>query len=993
MRFGLLGVLFILSSLGVNGQEIRTAPSFWENYTIHNYGVDDGISSQQVYDIRDDERGFVWLVSNRQLLRFDGLGIKELSKGNEGGTLYQMAETTDGNKWLPSIGSGLYKFEGDSLQSLAELSGDLVKSIAVASDTLFIGMYGEGLKIIHKDSVIASYTTEDGLVGNEIWTLDFDDNNQLWIGTNTGLSILTNGTFSNFTTENGLPYNNIRSIEFLENGEVWIGTDNEGIVIFENNLPVRYLNISDGLPSAIVNAIHETKDGQLLIGTLGGGLTSYQNGRFETLTLDDGLVSNNINTVHINDQGVIFVGTEDGLSLLVPKLFQTLSIDGQKPFLEEAVTLNQDGDGKIWLGTYGLGYRYLDGNTWKSIENPPNVTNGYAQSGTVDAEGNLWVGTQGSGVFKIEGATIIPKLTTSNGLKDDYVRGLTFDKNGHLWVGSNKGISVFDSDLKLLKTFAEENEIPNPFCITMMTSSDGSIWYGSYGGGVVQFTNDLKRIFDTKKGLRSDQVLSIFEDSNNDIWISTFNYGISRVDGDSLITFGPESGLPEGINIAGMAEDENENLWLASGNGVLRIALEEFEKFENGVTERLTYKYYNRDDGLISDNLQAANNSTVLKIPDGDILFASIDGVSFIDPSTVPDRNIHSGTYIDEIIIEGEPTELLEKIILTPEEKRLEISYSAINFLAPDKTRFRVMLSGINEDWEYVENRTSAYYDYLPEGDYTFTVSATGPDGQWSEKTASLTFTVLPPFYKTWWFRFAILIGFTGMVAGFVQWQNNARVKALNRELAYQQKIHKERERISRDLHDNVGSQISNLITGIEIGNLHVQKNQKDEAVKIFSTLDSDARSAMSDLRETIWLMDKDEIEFSKFFEHIKDYVRKQSPYLKNMKVEVNSDINKSFMLKPTLSLNTMRIIQEALNNAKKYSKADCMEIKFDLKNNGLMIEIKDSGIGFDVEKSVSKGYGLTNMKNRAESMNADFNVESSPNQQTRLTLFIPDIP
>jgi len=212
-------------------------------------------------------------------------------------------------------------------------------------------------------------------------------------------------------------------------------------------------------------------------------------------------------------------------------------------------------------------------------------------------------------------------------------------------------------------------------------------------------------------------------------------------------------------------------------------------------------------------------------------------------------------------------------------------------------------------------------------------------------------------------------------------------------QAAMENKIHLERERISRDLHDNVGSQISNLITGIEIGNLHIKKDQQDQAANILSALDKDARSAMTDLRETIWLMDKDKIDFSQFVDHIKEYVGKQQRYLEDMKADVVSSVEKSFSLNPTISLNLMRIIQESLNNAKKYSSADCIQILFEQNGDSLNVIIKDNGSGFDVEKSKHNGYGLTNMQKRADNMGADFQLESSPGQETKITLSIPDIP
>ncbi|MEQ9351692.1 MAG: histidine kinase, partial [Vicingaceae bacterium] len=276
-----------------------------------------------------------------------------------------------------------------------------------------------------------------------------------------------------------------------------------------------------------------------------------------------------------------------------------------------------------------------------------------------------------------------------------------------------------------------------------------------------------------------------------------------------------------------------------------------------------------------------------------------------------------------------------------------------------------------------VEDRKTTYYDYLPDGDYTFIVSAIGPDGQWSDKTASISFTVLPPFYKTWWFMSLGLLGFIAIGAGGVQIRSNMKLQKLNRELETQQKIQKERERISRELHDNVGSQITNLITGIEVSNLHVKKNQQDEALSLLENLDSDARGAMTDLRETIWLLDKEMVEFGAFVEHLNGYLNRQKRYLKDLEIKLNSSIDNGCVLEPGQSMNLTRIIQEALNNSRKYAKASEFIISFRLENQKLNVSLVDDGKGMDLDEEINKGNGIKNMSHRAEEMDAKFQIKS----------------
>lgn len=985
-------VVFIAIAAPIMGQSILTQQNYWDNYTIRNYGVDEGIFSPQVYKIHKDKKGFYWIVSNGELLRFDGLTFKDFPKGNIGGTLYGLVEDSEGYKWIPSIGAGLYKFNGDSLKSYMESTGDLTKSVILGNnDTLLVGTYGAGLKVFHKDSVFNKYSTANGLVGDEIWTIEKDRNGKLWIGTNSGISIFDNGNIKNFTTKNGLPYNRIRAIKELENGEVWVGTDKEGIVVFKNEIPVKYIHTKDGLTNLLIQDIEEGENGDIFIATLGGGIVRYNNGVKDILTKNDGLISDEVNTISIDGNNLMLLGTEDGLSVLSQKFFKSLSMNGKDVFNQEAVTLNKDGADRIWLGTYGQGYWVQEQDRWKLLENPPKATNGYAQSGTIDGEGNLWVGTQGAGVFKIENDKFIEKFTTKNGLLDDYVRGLAFDKEGNLWIGSNKGISVYNSLHELIETYSTEEEIPNAFCITLIAASDGSIWYGSYGGGVVRFKDGEKTIYNTNKGLKSDQVLSIYEDSNNDIWIGTFNYGISKVIGDGLYTLGPEDGLPS-ANYAGIVEDNSNNMWFATGNGITKVSLSSLNEYIDGAILKIPFHYFNYEDGLISDNLQAANNSTLLKLKDGTLLFASIDGVSHINPEKMNFIASSFEPYIDEIIIDAKKIDSQNSFEIKPSDKKLSISFSAINFEAPKKTKFRIQLKGIDENWVYVEDRTTAYYDFLPDGNYTFVVSAIGPDGQWSEKTASIQFVVLPPFYKTWWFLGLCFIGFIGIGAGGVQIRSNIKLNKLNRELEFQQKMHQEKERISRDLHDNVGSQMTNLITGIEISNLYLEKNKKDEAKEILANLDVDARNTMTDLRETIWLLDKEMVNCDSFVEHLKGYFKRQSHYLKGLKTDLIYESEEAFSLNPAHSLNLTRIIQEALNNTKKYAEASIFEVEFNIQEAQLLVTIRDDGKGIDLEKLTleSEGNGIKNMKHRAEDVGGSFRIESNTGNGTTIFLTFP---
>jgi len=215
--------------------------------------------------------------------------------------------------------------------------------------------------------------------------------------------------------------------------------------------------------------------------------------------------------------------------------------------------------------------------------------------------------------------------------------------------------------------------------------------------------------------------------------------------------------------------------------------------------------------------------------------------------------------------------------------------------------------------------------------------------------------------------------------------EKDLKLKLASAEL--ENKIHQEKERISRDLHDNVGSQITNLITGIEISNMHIAKGQQEQAGVLLKNLDEDARNTMTDLRETIWLLDKEKVRYQDFEKHLKAYIQRQERYFENLEVKVLSKIQKDFVLDPSLSLNLMRIIQEALNNARKYSEASEILISLISNEKQISIVIKDNGKGMDLNKEWNKGNGLKNMRSRAKEMDAEFDIISSLQKGTEIKL------
>jgi signal transduction histidine kinase/sugar lactone lactonase YvrE len=988
--------LLVIIIIGFNSidsfsQSVYTPNSYWDIYSIRNIGLDEGLPSEAVFYTHEDSLGFIWVVSSGGLIRYDGLSVKQYTSGFVGGFLYEAHRDDSGNLWIPSVNKGIQKFDGERFTSYkSELESDngLAKTMLINNDgNFFIGMYGTGLIEFDGEKVVAKYTEEDGLVGNTIWKVILDRKGNIWIGTDNGLSIFKDGKFSNFTTENGLPYNKIRGLTEMINGDIWVGTDGGGIVVFRDERPKEYFDTQSGLSGNFPQYFAQNPiDSTIWIAHHGQGLDVFRNSVFENLTEEDGLPSNFLTYIGFSNEGVGYVGSEMGLSILIEKIFKV--IDKSIPGIESdrSISVIEEDNQTVWIGMEGSGFRYLFNDEWRQLENPPNLTNGYANGATKDPKGGIWFSTQGSGIVKIKNNRIVAHITEKNGLLNDFANGLTFDVDGLLWVGTNKGINVINEDLEIIKTYTTENGLPNNFCLSIGSSSDGSIWYGTYGGGLARIYEDEITLYDSTDGVFGASIYSIFEHSSGDLLISGDPGILSVFDGERFTYYDTDFGMPNTV-FYGMEEDINGNIWASSQIGIFRIDLEEYEELRNKEASKVKYTHYTSEDGVPTQSLKVGVNAIISRIYSDEILFTSSQGTVVLNPEEAVINTESFLPYINEFIVDDNSLSLGSLRNLTPDDKKIEISYSALNIKSPKKTKFRIRLNGVDDQWVYVENRTTAYYDFLPDGNYSFNVSAIGPDGQWSDKTASIDFTVLPPFYKTWWFMTLGFFGFIGIGAGGVQIRSNMKLRRLNRELETQQKIQAERERISRELHDNVGSQITNLITGIEVSNLHLKKNQQDKALSLLDNLDSDARSAMTDLRETIWLLDKEKVEFGVFINHLRGYLKRQERYLEGLKVSLDSSVSNESVLDPGQSLNLTRIIQEALNNTRKYAEAATFSILCNQERNKIEIRINDDGKGMDVDIEIGKGSGLNNMAHRAKEMNGLFEINSEKGNGTEIRL------
>lgn len=324
-------------------------------------------------------------------------------------------------------------------------------------------------------------------------------------------------------------------------------------------------------------------------------------------------------------------------------------------------------------------------------------------------------------------------------------------------------------------------------------------------------------------------------------------------------------------------------------------------------------------------------------------------------------------------------------------QNTLSFDFSALEFSQPESNIYQYRLTGYDNNWIQSGTRHFARYANLPPGQYVFEVMAANADGYWNTQPRKIFISIIPPFWQRTWFYWLIILVIIGLISGLVYLFFNRQRKRLQRELEVQQKLEEERLRISRDLHDNVGAQLSYLITNVEWMLEHPDQVHKDEEKIRLQSLSETGRNAILTLRQTIWAISHNSLSVDDFADRFKQFALKMVEFNTHIQVHFTEHFETPQTLSPSVALNLFRICQEAFNNGLKHSR--CKNIYIDFSNHetlSFVCSIKDDGIGFDWNDATKKGhYGLHNMKARVEETNAILDIQSTQGIGTTLVLSV----
>ena len=813
MKFCFSCFLFFLFTLS-GAQE----PVLQAQYKIHKITVEDGLSHNRVNATVRDKEGFIWFATNEGLNRYDGYNFKvyEHKIGDSLSINHNIVRDvlcdSRGQLWVGSdSGLNLYNSNIDAFIDIKPHvdNQNLIWDIYEADNgIIWIGSSDGVWYIDPATNSLKRFNKIESLKGIEILKIIVDTKNRLWVCTgSTGVlmyDIKTEETVHYLHDENdinSISQNSVETVYEDSKGVMWFGTTDNGFFIFneeEHNF-TRYIVDKDIPTSGRVREIIEDPEGHLWLGTK-AGLYLYKKGTsygfYRYASEDNGyseLSQNSIYDIYIDNNDIMWIGTFVGgvnyIDLNQKKFTHYFAKENDNRFLNSSIVFSifEDSKGNLWVGTEDGGANYLDrskGTFTYFMHDPENdntISSNNVKTFAEDNDGNIWIGTYQGSLDKYNPKTgkfvhynHDPNDSTS--ICNNRVYILHVDSKGNLWVGTGKGLDLLKPNsnqfIHMLGEKYAYTYLPGEV-IAVLEDANHTIWIGTLINGLLYYDADTKKFIHYKSNLIHKTVQSICEDFLGQMWVGGEQgvFCISREEG-TIYNFTKEDGLPSN-RVFRVINDTIGNIWISSTKGLC--------KFINGVyrPDSANFKIYTKEDGLQS-TIFIPNSYT--KSKSGELFFGGINGFNAFFPGQIKDnpykpiikitglkifnKEVGINQEVEGRIVLHKAINVTREIELTHKQKVFTIEFAALHFIEPGLNRYKYKLENFDKEWiETTADRRYATYTNLPGGEYTFKVIASNNDGLWNMDPVELKITIMPPFWKTWWFWIIVILQFIALVA------------------------------------------------------------------------------------------------------------------------------------------------------------------------------------------------------------------------------------
>ncbi|HWI58234.1 MAG TPA: two-component regulator propeller domain-containing protein, partial [Bacillota bacterium] len=605
-----------------------------------------------------------------------------------------------------------------------------------------------------------------------------------------------------------------------------------------------------------------------------------------------------------------------------------------------------------------------------------------------DRHGTLWAGTAGAGLYAWRGQGF---TAASAERLEANVLAVHELADGTLWIGTETGPARLADGRWIWAARELGVNIPHVRCFAQ--TPDGALWFGSLGGGLARVLAGRLTLWRKADGLASDYVWSLHAEPDGTLWVGTYGGGLSRFKHGQWATLSSRQGLPSDV-ICCILNDDQGNLWMSSYAGIFSVACVDLDSCAEGRLKALSCLRLDSDDGLNSLEMSGGCQPAGCRTADGRLWFATSKGLAVVNPATLHRNQLPPPVRIEEVLVdeqffeEGRRQGGRDKagaaaspslrppsgLSLPPGKNRLEIRYTGLSFGGADKVRFKYKLHGLDDDWVEAGPRRFAFYSQVPPGDYLFRVKACNSDGVWNETGVSLPLVVAPFFWQVYWFQALALLSLLAGVGGAIALVQRRQHRRQLHALQVQQALEQERVRIAQDIHDDVGSGLTQLLL---LGKLAQRPALSPEQVRLqVATMTQRTRDIVRAMDEIVWAVNPQNDSLANLGSYLSTWTQE---FLDAAGMRCRLDLAPELPpipLRVQIRHNLFLAVREALNNAAKHSGATEVWLRVHWAESALHLSIEDNGRGFEPDAAAA-GNGLTNLRDRLQAIGGRCEIQS----------------
>ncbi|MBP9900496.1 MAG: two-component regulator propeller domain-containing protein [Verrucomicrobiota bacterium] len=949
-----------------------------------------------------------------------------------------MAQARDGYLWLGTL-NGLARFDGNRFQVFTEWntpglnSSKIVRLLADRQGGLWVGTGGGGANFI-KDGRVSKLDLGGDGPGGEIASICEDTTGAVWLYTADGRLARCRDGMVEFVGVPPTGFSVCRAVIAEPSGQVWVGADTNlfrvvsdasspasGLLLKSNALPgkldfllasrqggfwqfandrilKRQTNIVErdfgAYPWAtnrIMSAL-EDHEGHLVVGTQNGGVFRWdadgQSHRVLGLSHDTAL------SLGEDREGNLWVGTDGGgLNRVKRNPFSVAEAARSNVVQSTSV----DANGGMWLGFNGGGARYWKDGSWQDYGVEQGLGPNFS-SVLVDRQQRVWVGTRAAGLFpsvaglfQFVGGRFQPVADVR--LLGRNISALYQDRSGRIWVGTDAGLGCWDEHE--WRWFDQASGMTGNEITAIADDAEGNLWFGTVRAGLNRWRDGKFTSFPPTNGPPCANVTSLCLDRDGALWVGTGN-GLGRYQAGRWDRFTTRDGLTtDSINY--LIEDDQDNLWIGSYAGLMRIARKSLTNSVLDRTVNLACRAYGPGDGLPTSECTQGSQPAACRTRDGQLWFPTTHGLVTVNPAQLlPNTNVPP-VAIESVLLDDKEqnTNVLHAnwardIIVPAGNERLDIHFTSLSLGAPERARFKYRMEGFETKWKEAGGwrEREARYPKLPAGRYRFQVTACNEDGVWNPKPATVAILVLPPFWQEWWFITIAGLLLLGAVVGIVHFISTQKLQRQLAELKQQEALEKERARIARDLHDQLGANLTQVALLGEMA--ETDKHLPDEIEGHAKQISQTARETSRALDEIVWSANPSNDTLEGLINYACKYAQ---DYLELAGVRYRLEAPAQLPaqnIAPDLRHNIFLAFKESVNNVVKHAQASEVKIRLRLEATTFTLEIEDNGRGPGEAATKTGRNGLRNMRKRMEDVGGAFEMRPGPQSGTLIRLTAP---